>query len=184
MVVDELVRNVTAFLDPQTGNLLKVELVSADPARPAKPTGQPKQRQAEKQMAENGPEVWASYPAGEPKVRLVGALDAVAAAGFGPLQADRVECHYVTWRYADQKLRDVWSIHLFNIPPVSDREGVPIEARNHMRHIVDATTGEWVLGTTVPQPEGKPEDKKKMAQPDALPAPEAKPEPGNDDPPK
>jgi hypothetical protein len=92
-------------------------------------------------------------PGIDPKVNLIGAWSAMAANGYEVFTGGRIEAHHVAWRYAGKDTRNVWSIHIFGTTPLRFRPGVAPAARSHLRHIVDATTGDWVLSTTVPQPD-------------------------------
>jgi hypothetical protein len=152
-IEDAVERTVTAAIDPMSGNLWRVDVAHGREVDAGQAPAPVSQASAEAQMRAHGPEVWTSAPGVDPKVVLMGALSAVAANGYEVFTGGRVEAHYVAWRYAGKDTRNVWSIHIFGTTPRRFRPGVAPAARSHLRHIVDATTGDWVLSTTVPQPD-------------------------------
>jgi len=64
---------------------------------------------------------------------------------------------------SQHKDRAVWIIQFRGIeliPFSHAAEGkIPGDARNHFRNVIDANTGEWLWGDTIPQPSGSVENR-------------------------
>lgn len=145
-------------LDATTGELIEVRLVSEriNSDVVASPTG----KLARDRLAAHG-EKYTRLVSQPPHVSFVDALNRVEAAGFAsPAEASIVEAVLVVHEWLDHPPRPVWAIVLNGLPPwpaqppsgVTAAE-VPVWQRNHLRHVVDATSGEVLFATTIPQPD-------------------------------
>jgi len=150
---DKYVRRFTALLDANTGSLIEIKSEWPQGTPAIKPRASA--RSAELQMARVGPEEYLALVSEAPKVSFLEALDVVRVRGVSdPLLAKQIIAHCVVRRFGKDDPRPVWAITLRGIGllPLGGA-GVPIDARNHIRNIVDANTGEWLVASTTPQPE-------------------------------
>lgn len=147
-------RTFDIFVDPRNGNLLKILSRWPKGIPPIAP--RPPADSAEEQMNNAGLEEYHRFPRTKPSINLLQALDVVLKdGGLGsPLATKQILAHYVVWSEMRREPRPVWAITLHGIPPFEafGGPGVPVDARNHFRHIVDAETGKWLSGHTSPQP--------------------------------
>jgi hypothetical protein len=93
----------------------------------------------------------------EPDVDFYNALKQVEATGVvAPKEAKQVIAYLVSHHTRRYSPRPVWIIQTRGVELVMEgyaaQADIPIDARNHMRHVVDATTGDWLYSDTVPQP--------------------------------
>jgi hypothetical protein len=160
---DRFARTFDVFIDPIDGKLLKAVSRWPEGVPPIAP--QPSAQSAEEQMPRSDDERYHGFPDPPPLIDLVHALDIVQRDGSSsPYLAKQIIAHYVMESTRGGKPRPVWAITHWGIPPFeASYPGVPVDARNHMRTVVNAETGKCLFSTTTPQPE-KPG-----------PAPEAKP---------
>jgi hypothetical protein len=144
------------FIDPETGGLLK--LVSRWPEGVPAIAPEPTARVAEEQMRRAGLEEYTGFPQSKPPVDFLRALDVVYKEGVGdPLVAEQIVARCVVRSFMGREPRTVWAITLRGIPPIpAAYPGIPVDARNHIRNIVDAETGEWISAGTCPQPAPDP----------------------------
>lgn len=152
---DSYERTFDIWVDPENGNLLKI--VSRWPKGVPRIAPQPAAEFAEEQMENAGLERYHSFPRTKPSISFLEALDIVFKdGGLGsPLAAKQISAHYVVRSAMGAEPTPVWAITLWGIPPFKAAyPGVPVDARNHARHIVDAKTGKWLCAGTSPQPEG------------------------------
>lgn len=145
-------RTVDVFLSPVGGMLMKA--VSRWPVDKPGIAPEPGRTSATQQLLDGGRECWSSFVDSPPPTTLAEALCELDRQGWKPTQAAQLVAHCVMWTVMDrQPSKPVWSIHLRGIEPFdANGPGVPIEARNHLRHLLDAKTGEWFRATTAPQP--------------------------------
>lgn len=163
---DRFPRTFDVFVDPKDGSLLK--LASRWPEGVPAIAPEPEAAFAEEQMGRAGLERYHGFPESKPAVDFIQALDVVYKQGVGnPLEAKQIIAHCVERSAMGKKPRAVWAITLRGIPPLrAAYPGVPVDARNHIRNIVDANTGEWLCAGTSPQPqEGDNSETKDEAQP-------------------
>ena len=153
---DSYERTFDVLLDPEDGNILKI--VSRWPEGIAEIAPEPSASSAELQMRGAGLEKYHSFPKTKPSISFLQALDVTLKEGFGnPLQAKQIVAHYVVRSSMERKPKRVWAITLRGITPFrAAYPGVAEDARNHMRNIIDATTGKWISANTSPQPESEP----------------------------
>ncbi len=152
--VDCYARTFDALLDPKDGKLLKILSRWPKGVPPIAP--QPPADSAETQMNNAGLEKYHAFPETEPLISFLEALDVVLKdGGLGnPLVAKQILAHYVVRSAMGREPKAVWAITLRGIPPFrAAYPGVPVDARNHARHIVDAKTGKWICAGTSPQPQ-------------------------------
>ena len=141
------------LVDPVDGRLLKI--ISRWPAGVPMTAPMPSAPFAEQCLRRSGQERYLEFPLAPPRVSFLDALDIVYKKGVGnPLTAKQIMGQYVLRSKMGRGPKAVWAITLWGIPslPLS-RPNVPVDARNHVRNIVDATTGEWISAGTSPQPE-------------------------------
>lgn len=161
----KLVRRVVAFLDPYWGSLCRIEI--HNDASPQEAPREPSPAQYARQIRDAGVEE-ISRVVETGALRLPSALAVVQREMGGVLEAKMVVVVPIQW---SKRLpegapppspdsvtfgspRDCWAIDLRGIPPMpASSPDVPVEAKNHLRHIVDARTGRWLCASTVPQPE-------------------------------
>ena len=161
--------SLTAILAPTTGQILRVAAsLPGLKARDSLPSVSVEERQLT-----SCAETLTALPRVSPSVTFVGALEAIAKGDdgvVGPLPpARQFVAYHVTHDTVRYKTRAVWIVHLRGLPvdPGQLRGGPPVigpdgklgpgatfseVAKNHLRHVVDATTGEWLSADTVPQP--------------------------------
>lgn len=152
---DAYLRKFIVTIDKNTGRLIRVESKSEEKIRDIHP--EPSPVSAENQMRV-GKEIYAGIPDVDPKIAFMDALDIVLAKGIGsPFLAREICGVYVIHSKMGSQPRPVWVITLRGLPPMplrgSSRDSVPVWQRNHMRNVVDALTGEFLLATSVPQPD-------------------------------
>ncbi|MHC4416825.1 MAG: dockerin type I domain-containing protein [Planctomycetota bacterium] len=140
------------LLDPGTADLLTIK--SRWPAGVPQIAPEPPARSAEAQMRRAGRERYHGVPDGNPPLSFLQALEAVRRHGVGdPARARQIVAQYVLRSGMGGDPRPVWVVTLRGFTPLAaSRPGVPEDARNHIRNIIDADTGEWLLATTSPQP--------------------------------
>lgn len=146
-------RTFDIFVDPKNGHLLKI--LSRWPKGVPQIAPRPPADSAEEQLKNAGLEKYHRFPERKPTINFIEALDVVLKKGFGsPLYSKQILAHYVVRSEMRREPRRVWAITLHGIPPFEAMggPGVPEDARNHMRNIVDAETGKWLCGHTSPQP--------------------------------
>jgi len=141
------IRTLTVFLDPQTGQVMKVVSNRAKQCQ-AKPF--PSVRSEERQMGQIS-QTFSGVPAAGPGVALMQALP--NARGWG--NATQIIAYYVIekWSVPQTAARPVWIVHERRIPPFRQKPGLSVDAVNHLRTILDAETGEFISADTVPQPD-------------------------------
>lgn len=162
-------RVVDVYLSPVGGVILKVVSRWPDGEPPMAP--EPSADSATKQIANDARETWYGFVTTLPKIDLVEALRAVQANGGDVSGAKQIVAHCVRWSIMGRPPKPAWSINLRGIRPFpASHDGVPEDARNHLRHIVDAETGEWHTSTTSPQPD-EPAKQQGEKKPDPKPAP-------------
>jgi hypothetical protein len=146
-------RTFDIFVDPRNGHLLKILSCWPKGVPPIAP--RPPADSATEQIKRSGLEKYYRFPDAKPAINFLEALDIVHKEGFGtPLNSKQILAHYVIQSKMECKPRPVWAITLHGFPPFRARggPGVPEDARNHMRNIVHAKTGEWLGAGTSPQP--------------------------------
>lgn len=150
------------YMEAQSGRLTRV--VSRWPAdRPEGLPLSPAASSAEK-THRGDDETWVVLGPREPNLTLMQSLDEVQQQGGEVHEAGRIEGYLVAMsRRQHSEPLPVWSIHLWGIPPAPasvPREVQPYEvpeaARDHMRYVVDDTTGKCLFLTTTPQPDIPP----------------------------
>jgi hypothetical protein len=152
---DRYVRTFFVVIDQQTGQLLRITSESAGTATDLR--SPPTADTAETQLRASG-ETYHDLPLEVPKVSFLDALDAVLSRGKGsPFLAQRIRAAYVIESDGGAAPRPVWAITLEGIPPMQPHGRRPTEVpawqRDHIRNIVDATSGAVLFATTIPQPQ-------------------------------
>lgn len=170
-------RRLEVFLDPVTGKLRRAELLNEelDVEAPPEPGG----RAFKHQLWGAGQESWVGLPDDRPATPLLAALASIENDMGGVTSAKKIVVHYVDWRMGPltrlpgpegrraNDWRPAWCIDLRGIPPV-DGGDIHDNARNHLRHVVDARSGKWIMASSVPQPEA-PEEAAVSPKPAAAP---------------
>jgi hypothetical protein len=145
------VERLVAWLAPTTGHVLKVSSPWPDGIPPIAP---PPSLAEEEYQTDGIGERYTGVPDAAPEVSLLRAIKIIELYGPGSsVEAKQIIAYYVkreTFRVAE---RTCWVVQVRGIPPFEAASpGVPEDARNHFRHVVDARTGEWLDASTVPQP--------------------------------
>lgn len=153
-VKDSYTRTFDIFVDPRNGDVLKI--VSRWPEGVPPIAREPGARAFTEQMRRSGDEKYHGFPEEKPRINFLDALDSILKDGGNPLNAEQIVGQYVLWSRLGREPRSVWAITLRGIHPLWEAAypGVGVDARNHLRHIVDAQTGKWLCAGTSPQPEG------------------------------
>ncbi len=153
-VEDSYERTFDVLIDPRNGALLRISSRLPDGATPL-----PREASATvatEQLMNRGSERYHSFVPETPVMSFYEALVALVHDGNQPLEAEQMVGQYIAWSMLGQKPKAAWAVTLNRITPFeSAYPGIPVEARNHMRYIVDPDTGRLVCGTTTPQPEIK-----------------------------
>ncbi len=153
---DRYHRTLDVFVDPVDGRLLKI--LSRWPQGVPEGLPIPPAAFAEQQMRRSRLEVFHGFPEEPPSITFLQALDIIVTDGVGsPFVAKQILAHYVLGSFEDREPVPLWSITLRGIGQIrASNPNVPAAARNHIRNIIDARTGEWLYATSTPQPEGRP----------------------------
>ena len=108
---------------------------------------------AEEQMQEGG-EGYVALPQKAPSISLLDALDATLGLE-SPFIAREINAVCVMRDYKKCKPMAFWAVTLNDKPPFSihDPRLIPESQRNHVRVLVDATSGKILFSTTCPQTE-------------------------------
>jgi hypothetical protein len=143
-----------AVVHPRTGIVYKLTTPWAEGAPPIAPFPSPAEE--ERQLRNLG-ERFVGVPDTEPDVDFYTALKQLELTGpVAPQQAKQVMAYLVTHHTRKYSPRNVWIIQTRGIDlPMEGyaaQADIPIDARNHMRHMIDATTGDWLYSDTAPQP--------------------------------
>jgi hypothetical protein len=148
------VKSLDAIVNPRTQIVYK--LASAWPAGAPPIAPFPNAQEEERQLRNLG-ERFISLPDVEPAVDFYNALKQVELAGpVNPRNAKQVMAYLVTHHTRKYSPRPVWIIQTRGIEMAMEGYAamgdVPVDARNHMRHVIDAMTGAWLYSDTAPQP--------------------------------
>lgn len=148
-------REFTVLIDRDTGQLLSVTSLFDGDAPEMRP--QPSGEAAEEQLRAED-EIYHGLPPDEPQINFLDALDIVLSKGIGsPFLAKEIYGVCVTHSRMESAPRSVWAITLRGLPPIPARgrygDTIPVWQRNHMRNVLDATTGEFLFATNSPQAE-------------------------------
>jgi hypothetical protein len=146
--------SLSATLNPRTEQILKI--TSEWPANIPRIAPFPGALEEERQLVLKG-ERFVSLPANAPPVDFYNALKQLELVGpVSPGKAKQVMAYLVNHETVRYSARPVWIIQTRGIDIAAEgyaaAGGIPIDARNHMRHIIDAVTGEWLYSDTSPQP--------------------------------
>lgn len=149
---DSFDRTFDVLVDAANGQILKI--ASRWPEGVPEISPEPPAWSAQEQMQRSGFEKYHGFPQDDPSLTFLEALDVVLREGVGsPFSAKQITAHYVVRSHMRSEPKPVWAITLRGIPPIHAAfPGVPEDARNHLRNIVDARTGEWISAGTSPQP--------------------------------
>lgn len=156
---DRYARTFDIYLDPETGHPVRIE--SRWPASQPAMRPPPSAASAAEQMQRAGQEQYHGFPEQAPEVSFVQALDSVQRIGGNPMIAKQIVALYVMWSSMGNQTQPVWAITLRGVPPRKRRGKQSHEVDSQWRYIVNAQTGECVIGTNVPVPDVRapgPED--------------------------
>jgi hypothetical protein len=123
----------------------------------------------EVQLRANGGESYQSFPALDPKITFLDALESLQRNHYSPLVAQEIDGFCVMHSEMDGAPTLKWIVTLRGIPPRAERpssqyfdghgpkrseksEPEPIWQRNYLHEFVDATTGAWLSSETLPFP--------------------------------
>lgn len=149
------IKSLKAVVNPQTSQILKIS--SPWPENTPPIAGFPDAPEEERQMKLKA-ERFESLPAITPPVDFYAAMKQLDIIGpVSPQDSKQVIAYLVNHSTVRYSARPVWIIQTRGIDLVMEgyasyRSSVPADARNHMRSIIDATTGEWLYSDTTPQP--------------------------------
>jgi hypothetical protein len=147
MVSSPLILDV--LIEPSAGKLIRI--ASRWPDNVAAIPPEPDADNVAEQFTRSGKEKYHDFPNEDPLVAFWQALNGVADC-WDP-KAAQVVAQYVRWSRLDREPQPVWAITLRGIAPYEAAfPGVSEDARNHIRVIVDAFTGECICGSSTPQP--------------------------------
>jgi hypothetical protein len=154
-VKDTYERTFTVMLNAANGRLFYITSRYKGPPDPdMRPM--PSCGSATEQLS-NQEEVYDGYPADDPKVHFLAALESMAKEGFGsPVLAKEMHAAYILYSSSGSDPKPAWAITLRGLPPFSPRGrdpgSIPAWQRNHMRNIVDAMSGKVLAASNTPQP--------------------------------
>lgn len=145
-------RTFTVLLKPDNGRLLFVASTYEGPRDPDM-RAMPNCGVATEQLS-NEEEVYDGYPDEYPTIDFLAALESILNGGSGsPFQAKEIHGAYVMHSRMGSLPRPAWAVTLRGLPPRPVRSpSVPAWQRNHMRNVIDATTGKVLFATNSPQP--------------------------------
>jgi hypothetical protein len=147
------ISQLSVILSPDSGRILK--LSSRIPPGEPQLRPFPEPDEEERQMLESG-ERFVGLPPERPSISFIKALKIIGTHGPGGVeQARQLIAYYVTDVTVGFGERTVWVVQVRGIPPLpmpSHGLRIPEDARNHLRHLIDASSGEWLTADTVPQP--------------------------------
>lgn len=155
------IKRIVVVLAPDTGHVLWVTSVWPEGVKPIPPY--PSAQEEERQLRAKESR-YTGLPVEAPKVALFDALLSKDIV-FWSKDVKQIHACYVkesSIKYAD---RPVWVIQFWGftpfeppVPPGVDPASIPENARNHIRNVVDAQTGEWLGAGTTPQPSEQDEN--------------------------
>jgi hypothetical protein len=145
------VRHLTVWLAPVTGHVLKI--LSRWPAG-APPIAPIPSLAAEEYQTAGVGERYTGLPEEAPTISFYRAIKIIEINGPGATaQAKQVLAYFLKRETRRMPERICWMVQVRGIPPFQAASpGVPEDARNHFRHVVDARSGQWLEASTVPQP--------------------------------
>ena len=148
------VTSVDTIVNPKTEIVYKISTPWAAGAAPIAPF--PGAQEEERQLRNLG-ERFVGLPDAEPDVDFYTALKQLELTGpIPPKTAKQLIAYLVTHHTRHYGPRNVWIIQTRGISMVAEgyaaMSNIHPDARNHMRHVVDATTGRWLYSDTAPQP--------------------------------
>lgn len=139
-----------ASIDAQTGELISVD--ATKPHQDPDVLPEPSIAAAESDLHSVG-ERYEGIPTELPKVPLQRVIQNLGNISF----AKELHAVYVLHSIHKKETKPVWAITLRGLPPIrpkgGDPDAVPTWQRNHLRYVVDSTTGEVLFITNLPQPE-------------------------------
>lgn len=147
-------RSFVVVIDAQTGHMLFIDSFD-DRNKTADVLAMPKTSDATDQLSEEG-EKYSDYPDRNPEIRFEKAIETLVATGnTASIKAWQIHAVYVMHSRNSSNAEPRWIVTLNGIPAIAGHgrggEQVPIAQRNHIRHVVDATTGKLMFSTNSPQ---------------------------------
>jgi len=112
---------------------------------------------------ENIGERFTSFPQDKHEITLMKSIKVIDVNYSGiTAHTKQIIAYYAIHQTTQYEKRPVWIIQTRGIPPfkptippgekIEDAELVPENARNHLRHIIDAQSGDLLYSDTIPQP--------------------------------
>lgn len=153
---DAYPRQFSVLILKETGQLVQVSAPYLDETPAPEMLDPPTAESAQQQLAD-GEEIYTDFPAMDPEINFLDALSTVLTNGSGsPFLAKAIEGVYVMESHMEAPARPIWAITLRGLPPFSAHgpgaDSVPEWQRNHMRNVLDATTGEFLFAINSPHP--------------------------------
>lgn len=143
--------NLTVLIDSESGQLISLTSAWPDNVKPIAPY--PELAEEERQLTAAG----IRYTGLPEKAPTVTFRQALQNCDFWSKDVKQVIAYSVQETEVQYQDRLVWNIQLrgfspfFASPPRGGSQP-PEHARNHIRNVIDASTGEWLGADTVPQP--------------------------------
>ena len=156
---DQYQRTFVALVEKATGRIISVTSSFVGPRGDMRP--EPSAASAERQLKARK-EAYLGLPTVAPKVTFLDALNVVLRSGTSsPLQAKEIAGQYLLHTHLGSEPKPVWIITLRGVPPIPpvgppgmDASTVPVWQLNHLRVVIDAMTGQFIFGSSDPQPDG------------------------------
>src|SRR5215831_9254978 len=147
-------KRLDTIVNPQTELLYKV---TSPWPEGVPPIAQFPSAQEEERQLRNLGERFVGLPTAHPDVNVYTALKRLQLTGpVAPASAKQIIAYLVMQHTRHYDPRPVWIIQTRGIEMAAEGYAAmaPVhpDARNHMRHIVDAATGTWLYSDTAPQP--------------------------------
>ncbi len=147
-------------LDSLDGHLLRIQcdLKELDPEEDVIPDAD----FAERQMIASREE-YVGFPQDPPAIGFAAAL---RACMYNPFAARQIVGQYVLLNKDNRVRHPVWVVTLWGLPPIEPTGGeadwIPVYQLNHIRQVVDATTGRLLFASTHPNAPLTPEIKARV----------------------
>lgn len=149
-LVDSYARTLNVYLDPSTGQLLKVATTWPATEPPIAPELDPEVATEQLRLVQ---EIYHGFPEDAPPISFLEALDIVKNYGGNPLAAKQIMGVWTVWSKLEKEPAPMWIITLRGIPPIRPYRNVPPDSLNHMRYVVDPVKKKCIYATTRPQPD-------------------------------
>ena len=150
---NQYVKKLVVLLAPETNHVMTVVSRWPEdvPCLPQYPCAAEEERQMRASKT-----TYDGLPRKAPRITL---LEALGATIYWSEDVKQIIASYVLETTLEYLKRPVWVFQLRGFPPFDvhgplelSGDRISVHARNHLREVVDAQTGEWLGGSTIPQP--------------------------------